>query len=491
MLHYHLRPGGVRSVIESTLPAFAARLGVERVVFLTGEAAPDGWSERMAEQLPAGCFSTHIERALGYFSEQRDAPCEIRHRIRSALRDAIPDAASAVVWFHNPGLGRNLLVNRAVATFAARTDARLIFHHHDFWVENRWSRWPEMRQAGCRTLDSVASAMFGVGTRAVHATITSSDARALRLPVVACAPNPQSAITAKSNVRETRRWLTSQLGDDRPVWILPTRILRRKNPAEAALIARWLLPDGWLVAFGGEASAGEQEFIRRLNAAASQNHWRAVFHLRRDHASPSPSALIAASEAVLLTSVQEGFGLAFLEAAVHGKPLIARRLPNVQPDLDALGFEFPHLYDDVIIPSALFDHRTERLRQHQLFLATKSRLPEAFRKHAKPPIFSDKMPFSRLTLDAQLEVLRHPPEQSWTACRPLNPVLNQIAESGLRCTLKSPAFSVSPESTANRLAVLLARRAPELSLRSARRALDLLAKERLASAHRFPILETV
>lgn len=490
MLHYHLRPGGVRSVIEATLPALAARLGVERIVFLTGEAARDGWTDRMEAQFAAGYFCTHVERSLGYFSEQRDPPREIRRRIQAALQAAIPDQDSAVVWFHNPGLGRNLLVNQCVAAFVAPTRARLIFHHHDFWVENRWSRWVEMRQAGFRTLNSVASAMFAAGTRAVHATITSRDARGLRLPVVACAPNPQCAITAKSNVRETRRWLASQLGDTRPVWILPTRILRRKNPAEAALIARWLLPDGWLVAFGGEASAGEKEFIRRLNAAASQNRWRVVFHLRRDQGSPSPSALIAASEAVLLTSVQEGFGLAFLEATVHGKPLIARRLSNVQPDLDALGLKFPHLYDDVLVPSELFDLRAERARQHQLFLAARSQIPAAFRRYAKPPTFSNEMPFSRLTLDAQLEVLRHPPEQSWLACRPLNPVLNQIAESGLRCAHAETEISVSPESTAERLAALLARRAPQLSPHSARRALDLLAKERLAPAHRFPIVDT-
>ena len=41
---------------------------------------------------------------------------------------------------------------------------------------------------------------------------------------------------------------------------------------------------------------------------------------------------------MMLTSAQEGFGLPYLEAAALRKPLIARHLPNVVPDLLELGF---------------------------------------------------------------------------------------------------------------------------------------------------------
>ncbi|OYV85625.1 MAG: hypothetical protein B7Z73_13210, partial [Planctomycetia bacterium 21-64-5] len=39
------------------------------------------------------------------------------------------------------------------------------------------------------------------------------------------------------------RWLSEQLGDDAPVWLMPCRLLRRKNLAEALLLARWLRPE--------------------------------------------------------------------------------------------------------------------------------------------------------------------------------------------------------------------------------------------------------
>jgi glycosyltransferase involved in cell wall biosynthesis len=47
------------------------------------------------------------------------------------------------------------------------------------------------------------------------------------------------------------------------------------------------------------------------------------------------------SEAVLLTSIQEGFGLPYLEAAAARRPLVARALPNIAPDCASSGFAFP------------------------------------------------------------------------------------------------------------------------------------------------------
>jgi hypothetical protein len=46
---------------------------------------------------------------------------------------------------------------------------------------------------------------------------------------------------------------------------------------------------------------------------------------------------------------------------------------------------------------------------------------------SKPPMLANHrqcaVPFSRLTLTAQLEVLAHPAREAWAACLPLNPFL--------------------------------------------------------------------
>ena len=43
-------------------------------------------------------------------------------------------------------------------------------------------------------------------------------------------------------------------------------------------------------------------------------------------------------------------------------------------------------------------------------------------------LLAGAVPFSRLTLVAQLEVLAHPAEQSWAVCAPLNPFLPEWRE---------------------------------------------------------------
>ena len=101
------------------------------------------------------------------------------------------------------------------------------------------------------------------------------------------------------------------------MWLLPCRLLRRKNIAEALLLTRWLRPEAWLVTTGGVSSAEEQAYADGLAAAAQTHGWRLRLGILHGDESQKPSVpeLLAASEAVLLTSLQEGFGLPYLEAA--------------------------------------------------------------------------------------------------------------------------------------------------------------------------------
>ena len=50
------------------------------------------------------------------------------------------------------------------------------------------------------------------------------------------------------------------------------------------------------------------------------------------------------------TSVSEGFGLPFLEAAAHGKPLLGRNIPHISADHARHGIHAGNLYDRILIP---------------------------------------------------------------------------------------------------------------------------------------------
>jgi hypothetical protein len=214
---------------------------------------------------------------------------------------------------------------------------------------------------------------------------------------------------------------------------MPCRLLRRKNIGEALLLTRWLRPEAWLITTAGVTSPDEQPYSDRLRRAAARHGWPLRMSLldRTGAEAPGIADLLGASEAVLLTSLQEGFGLPYIEAAVAQRALIARNLPNIAPDLAAWGLRFPQSYDELLVQSALFDRRRERSRQKQLFQEWRKTLPRAARARAGEPMFlkldaagEDAVPFSRLTLTAQLEVLEHPAPACWDACAPLNPWLH-------------------------------------------------------------------
>jgi len=441
IVHYHLRPGGIRRVIELATPHILREFGgrISEVVLATGEAAAGRWTENfqsLTGEIPVRLVH---EPSFGYFSEQRRPPAAIRKRILHALNRLLADATpdNCLVWAHNLGIARNLILTRELGRECHRRGLTLIAHHHDWWFDNRWRRWPEMRRCGCRTLADAAKIVFPSARNIRHIAINQVDAQPLRRHLRGFntwLPNltEQASLPSTAGRRNARRWLGRQLGDTTsPVWILPCRLLRRKNIAEALLLTRWLQPDAWLVTTGGVSSDDEQIYFRQLQDAVRQNRWRVCLGVLHGDECDQPSVgeLISASEVVLLTSVQEGFGLPYLEAVAAERPLIARRISNISPDLDHLGFRFPYSYADILVDPSLFNWAAECNRQTKLFLAWKSQLPRPCRGWTGKSLLltAGRRPrpvaFSRLTLTAQLEILAVPAEASWRLCAPLNPFL--------------------------------------------------------------------
>jgi glycosyltransferase involved in cell wall biosynthesis len=441
VVHYHWRPGGVRRVVELTLPAIVAAAGdmLKAVTLLSG-GTPDEVPELNA--LPGQAVFIH-EPACDYFSNQHESPKKISEKIQQAISQAIEDRdpARTLIWLQNPALARNTMLCREIFDFSKKTGAALVLHHHDFWCAGRWARWEELEHCGFRDLSSAAELLFASGTRAVHAGINLQDCqtlerffpgRAFHLPNPVLRPSP--ARTA--DLEAARAWVAKELKTDAPLWIYPTRFLRRKNLLEAVLLTRWLRPEAILATTSGQFSLDETGYANDIKEAATRHDWRVHFGLLDKPGAPRVVDLLQIAETVIHTSVQEGFGMAFVEAAAVGTPLIARAIPAVMPDLAALGFEFPQLYRDILIPTGLFDAKAEAHRQASLAASARATLPPAFQKIFPMPQFHGDRPvaFSRLSRHAQLEVLSHPPLDSWDICKPWNSCLEDFSNDALKAT---------------------------------------------------------
>jgi glycosyltransferase involved in cell wall biosynthesis len=511
IIHYHLRPGGIRRVIELGTPCVVQALGksVEEVTLLIGEADDLDWNRRFIHSLGGLKTQIRVEKAFGYLADWEGPPGRIRARVAGALRSVIqPGNGQCLVWAHNLGIGRNPIMSRELARYCEDSSTRLVSHHHDLWFDNRWLRWREMRRFGIRTLAAAARAVFFPNRRAIHVAINRADLRVLgrrRGIHTAWLPNMAQTVAAPSSrgARKAGRWLAGHLAQRAaPVWLLPCRLLRRKNVAEAVLLARWLRPEAWVVTTGRASSSDEQDYADRLNDGARRHHWRLRLSVLEGDEADKPGVpdLMGAAEVILLTSIQEGFGLPYIEAAATGRPLIARELPNVLPDLRQFGFRCSQSYSDLQIDPRLFDWKAEIIRQNALFEEWCRCLPTSCRAWVGRPRLLDSktafpIAFSRMTLTAQLEVLAEPAAESWQLCVPLNRFLvdwRSRAASGSLSRASWPRRAsrcLSGRAYGERFARMLRRNGASAERQaSPARIQEDFIRERLSAGHLFPLL---
>jgi glycosyltransferase involved in cell wall biosynthesis len=512
VLHYHYRPGGVRRVIELGLPGILRSAGrrAGNVLLAGGEAPPEEWLSALRRSIPEVVIEFVVYPQFGYAAKAVSGGDRADRPMVQACRDLLARAGPAplAVWAHNLSLGRNLALAASLASACRRRRVRLILHHHDWWFDNRWEHLPREVSQQRAGSDRVARWLLPSAGAVRHVAINRSDAGILTRHfgrAAAWVPNPVIATgrPSASAVRAARHWLTEQLGDSAPVWLVPCRLLRRKNLGEAILLARWFRPEAWLVTTAGVSSPGESAYGGRMEALVRREGWRVRFGIlarSSEVRSPSVESLLQASEAVLLTSLIEGFGLPYIEAAAARRPLIARALENVVPDLRRLGVRLPYLYPELWIDPALFDVAAERRRQRVWFEQLKSRIPSAWSRRLTEPTIIDEsrvqraIAFSRLSLSAQIEVLQVPPEQSWRSCRALNPGLVSLASRAASGRLepaelgRGAEVGLSVATFGRRLLRLIDREVPRRDSGAGRRTQADLIMGKLKSTNLYPLL---
>lgn len=438
VLHSHWRPGGVRRVVELALPGIvrAAGSGLRKVTLLSG-----GEAEVRPELPPLGVETVfHVEPAFDYLPPVDPPVNALAQRIGSALEVVCGDgdARRMLVWFHNPALAKNPLVCARVREFSRRTGAAVVMHHHDFWCAGRWERWETLVACGIDSLDEAAEVAFAGGARCRHVAINLADHRAIgpffpgRVDYL---PNPieRPRGEAARDMDGARAWLAEKTGGA-PLWVCPTRLLRRKNLLEALLLVRWLRPTAVLATTSGAFSPDEAAYASAVRGVAERSGGSFLVGLLDGVGAPRVSEVLRCAEAVVLSSVKEGFGMGFVEAAAAGTPVVARRLPQVEPDLEALGFSFPHLYDEVWIDPELLDMEAEMDRRRGVAARWGCGLFKAAIQGVPELKLGGAVAFARLTLAGQLEVLERKAEESWEKCRRWNPGLVAMNGSRLKAT---------------------------------------------------------
>lgn len=338
IVHYHLRRGGVTRVMENTLRALETQ-GIQCAI-LTGE--PPNWD----------CpFPYQVVEGLGY--RTHGTPDQGKNLAR-ALQEAAQrglDGRSPDVWhFHNHSLGKNVLLTSALASLR-EAGQRLLLQIHDFAEDNRPSNYAVLQEGTDH--GRCPAYVWGTGCRLAvlnqrdHSILQEAGVPQDRLHLL---PNPVEV------PEEIQTGSVGPLPSGPPLWLYPTRAIRRKNLGESVL---------W-------ASLHRHEERRIGISLAPENPRERVFHdawkqFAQDQSIPVEfemgkqaafEDLIQSSEALLTTSVAEGFGLAFLEPWLFGKAVLGRNLQDITGDFVQQGILLDHLYDRLPVPWDWLD-RTE------------------------------------------------------------------------------------------------------------------------------------
>jgi glycosyltransferase involved in cell wall biosynthesis len=191
IVHYHLRPGGIRRVIELAVPHLVreAPRPVRRIVLAVGERADRCWHDHFAQQVPGVPVEICVEPAFGYFSEQRGSPERIRQRICRACQELFdrlePDSALELpirrmtTCLFSTGAPKRIgfVSTRFCGTDGVTLEARKWAHilgglgHSSFWMAGLLDTAPEaslhapLAYFNHPRVAALQSRLFGVTTR--------------------------------------------------------------------------------------------------------------------------------------------------------------------------------------------------------------------------------------------------------------------------------------------------------------------------------------
>jgi glycosyltransferase involved in cell wall biosynthesis len=409
IVHYHLQTGGVTRVIQHACEALAS--AGHRVLVLTGEPNQQPLGQELDIELLAG---------LGY-EERRAAQTADRlaaEMVSAALRrlGGPPD-----LWHvHNHCLGKNLALPGALLRLA-RAGHRLLLQPHDFAEDGRPDLFRRMRERlADGDLGRLSALLYPLAPQIHYAALNARDQAFLAaagvpasqlhlLPnAVAVPARPEHALAANDIFASRRARHPSKLGQR--LWLYPTRAIRRKNLGEFLLWAALGDAQDRFAATQAPQNPREQARYRDWVRLASELELPIAFEA--GNRGEDFASLVRSSHALVSTSVGEGFGLAFLEPWLSGRPLAGRDLPEVTRDFRAEGIDLSGLYQRLMIPLSWIDGDRLRAAFADALAASVTSygrpLPEdALDRAWSSAVADDRIDMGRLDEPAQEQVIRH------------------------------------------------------------------------------------
>ncbi|MEA3276880.1 MAG: glycosyltransferase family 4 protein [Pseudomonadota bacterium] len=394
--HFHLQTGGVTRVIQHACEALTA--AGHRVLVAAGEPPQ--------QALPDGVAFAHLP-ALAY-EERRPlaGPGELAADLERAAREHLGDLPD--LWhIHNHSLGKNLAVPGALIALAKRGQ-RLLLQPHDFAEDGRPALYARLlAEVGAGDAARLSSLLYPLAEHVHYAVLNDRDRSFL---AAADVPGERLHLLPNAVAIPPPLAHAAHPFGERRLWLYPTRAIRRKNLAELLLWSALAEEPDLFAATQAPQNPAEQPRYRRWVALARELDLPVKFELGdriKDFA-----GLLASAHALVTTSVAEGFGLAFLEPWLVGRPLAGRDLPEITRDFTAAGVDLGGLYERLEIPLEWLDAARLRRTMEQALRGVmaaygREESPADLERLWTNVVREGRIDFGRLDETAQEQVIRH------------------------------------------------------------------------------------
>jgi hypothetical protein len=317
IVHYHARPGGVTRVVERAVEALGDRTNC---LFFTGEAAR---GETPLQK------KIRVFPNLGYSTDKKFQPLELLKRARGAF------AGEPDLWhIHNHSLGKNPALTQEV-TSLAMAGQKILLQIHDFAEDGRPDNY--------LNLGKLKNRLYPVAPHIHYAVLNKRDHRFL---LAAGIPkgNLHLLPNAVSSLPEVHSSIINH--NSSLLYVYPCRAIRRKNIGELLLWSA-LMPDAKFAVTLAPKNPEVKPIYDAWVAFAKELGLNVEFNAG---ANASFEEMIAKADALITTSIAEGFGLAFLEPWLANKPLAGRNLPEITADFAEHGLDLSALYNHLPVP---------------------------------------------------------------------------------------------------------------------------------------------
>jgi len=317
-IHYHLKTGGVTTVLRQQVEALQDKC---EILVFSGAPPQTAFPADIVLIPELGYTRSHHT----HFDSQ-----DVAERIARAILQKFGTDCD-VLHVHNPTLAKNRQFLEILSALQERKFF-LLLQIHDFAEDGRpLSYFKEAYPSDCH---------YAVINSRDYAILLKAGLKTAGLHLLPNMVNPPRGGHPFSNGGESV--------------LYPARAIRRKNVGEAILMSLFFEDGERLVVTLPPNSPADMQSYRDWRSFVQDQQLHVEFDagLKQDFA-----MLVQSAKYLITTSITEGFGFSFLEPWVYDKLLWGRKIIDITNDFEYCGIVLDHLYTRIAVPTKWFDQQ--------------------------------------------------------------------------------------------------------------------------------------